>query len=183
MRKLGTEKEIEKKKQRTVIVVSVFMLAILVVSTVGFSFLSGTGFSDGNSNNAPAQQITNLGNQVAVNFEGQTFYLTNPPEAVEEIPTEISKSLNDYVNTQTYIDSANQEALTEIASVLNKYSRIRLACYGPCEEDLPEKDCTENLIIFKDKETSRVYQEQNCVFIEGDIRAVDAFLYKLLNLN
>jgi regulator of sigma D len=57
------------------------------------------------------------------------------------------------------------------------------ACYGSCERNLPEKNCTENIIIFKDSKENSVTQQDKCVFIEGDLRTVDAYIYKLFELS
>ena len=72
----------------------------------------------------------------------------------------------------------------EISLSLGRYTgRIQEACYGKCDKDLPEKDCTQNLIVWKDSAENKVYSQGKCVFIEGDLRAVDAFLYKIFELN
>jgi hypothetical protein len=62
-------------------------------------------------------------------------------------------------------------------------SRFQEACYGECEKDLPEKDCSEKLIVFRESEVKKVYEEGSCVIIEGDMVAVDAFLYRVLGIS
>ena len=55
---------------------------------------------------------------------------------------------------------------TEIAYNLGKFaSKVQNACYGQCNEDLPEKTCTDNLIVISYSNTSKVYQQDNCIFI------------------
>src|SRR3989344_1756426 len=128
MRKIQSPEETAKKKKRNNMIIGLFMLAVLVLGTVGYRF---SGFSDSTQSTEDSQE--------------------------------------------------NQEATNEIASTLGIYSqRIQLVCYGSCEQDLPEKDCSEEIIVFKDSQENKVYQEENCIFIEGDIKAVDAFLYKIL---
>ena len=58
--------------------------------------------------------------------------------------------------------------------------RIQDACYGECERDLPEKSCEEKIIVFRESQEKQIYQEGNCIFIDGDLSSVDAFLYKIL---
>src|SRR3989344_1258835 len=169
MRKLGTDKQIEKKRKSSALI-SVFFLAILVFGTVGYAFLSGP---DKSTKQEP--QTTTPEGKWAISFEGQTFYLTNPTEDTKDVEVSATNTLNNYVNAQVYIASNNDAVNSELAEVLAKYtSKMQKACYGKCEEDLPEKDCTANLIIWKDSTENKVYQEQNCVFIEGDLKAVDA---------
>jgi len=176
----------EKKRKRSVLIISIFILTILVLGTVGYAFTYSPGFSSSsntNSNQPPVNGITNLGNQFAVSFEGQTFLLSNSPESLKEITVEGSFSLDDYVETSYYVDAENDIMAGEILSVLGLYSReIQPACYGPCEEDLPEKDCSEKMLVIRDRVENKVYKEDNCVFIEGDLRAADAFIYHLLGM-
>jgi hypothetical protein len=84
-----------------------------------------------------------------------------------------------------YISADNSEVFQELASALNTQAeRVQRACYGSCEnDDLPEKSCNENVIVWTKNETNRVYVKDSCVFIEGDTRAVEAFLYRFFGLN
>jgi hypothetical protein len=184
MRKIGTEAELEKKRKRGVLVISIFILVILVLGTVGYAFIySPSPTSENNNPSQSANTITNLGTQWAVNFEGQTFLLSNPPEKVNEIPIEGIISLDNYVGKNIYISSNNNALTAEVAPVLARYaSRTQLACYGACEDDLPEKDCTENLIVIKEGEEQKIYQDQSCTFIEGGLESIDAFIYHLLGM-
>lgn len=165
MRKIGSEKEIEKKRKSTMIGISLFMLGLLVLSTVGYGLIySGSSGS--------VQENQN---------QEQALSLSYPQEAVREIPVDVSFTLNNYAGKTVYIASQNQQVKTEIAYNLGKHvARIQEACYGSCSEDLPEKSCSDSLIVWQDNAENKVYQEENCVFIQGDIRAVDAFLYKIL---
>ena len=98
-----------------------------------------------------------------------------------EIPLEISMKINDFSGKTLYIDSENLAVNGEILNNLGKYSyRIQEACYGECERNLPEKSCEDNFIVFRESEERNVYQEENCIFIDGDLSSVDAFLYKIL---
>ena len=168
MRKIGSEQELEKKRKRTVMILSFFMLVVLVLGTVGYGFIYS-----GSSSNA-AQEENGIS-------QAQSLSLSYPQETVREIPVEITLALNNYIGKTIYISSKNPQVTREIAANLGKHSaRVQEACYGSCSEDLPEKDCSENLIVWEDSIENKVYQEENCIFIQGDIRAVDAFLYKIL---
>ncbi|MAG28235.1 hypothetical protein CMI47_22145 [Candidatus Pacearchaeota archaeon] len=185
MRRLGSEAEIERRRKRNVLAVSLVMLFLLVMSSVGFAFLSGPG-QDGTNADAVgnADGIYNVGNKWALDVgENQRVYFLNSPEEVLDIETESYFTLQDYHGQDVYIVSENSEATQEIAGVLGLYvTRMQEACYGTCEADLPEKTCDDNLIIFNEAEEDMIYQEDNCVFIDGDLKAVDAFLYKILGV-
>jgi hypothetical protein len=176
MRKIGTEKEIERKKKRNTIIISIFMLGVLIVGTVGYGLVYNQGNSDNGQQNTVADNAVSIGNQL--------FYLSHSRTEVAEIPVTISKNIESYSNLPLYISSSNQGVIIELASTIGRYSwRVQEACFGSCEQDLPEKTCTDNLIIWEESEFNNVYQEQNCIFIEGDTRAVDAFIYNILDTN
>jgi len=178
MRKIGTEAEIERKRKRNILILSVFMLLVLVIGTFGYGFITGTGNAQ---QEQPASTINLVGGKWEINSNGQLFYFSIHPAQVEKVPVEFTSV--DYSNSPVYIVSDNQEIYLELSSTLNRLSpKIQPACYGQCEEDLPEKNCAENLIVWRDSLENKVYQEQNCIFIEGGMKSVDAFLYKLLGI-
>ena len=178
MRKIGTEAEIERKRKRNILVLSVFMLFVLVVGTFGYGFITGTR---GSPQEQETSTINLVGGKWEIKSNGQLFYLSIHPAQVEGIPVEITST--NYAASPLYIIAENQEVYLELSSTLNRFApQIQPACYGPCEADLPEKTCEDSLIVWRDSLENKVYQEQNCIFIEGDMKAVDAFLYRLLGL-
>lgn len=178
MRKIGSAKETEEKKKKNMIWISAIMLAVLVFGTVGYAFSSYLG-----TRTPDVEPDLNVNGKFRVEFEGQNFYLTNSLEQVENVPVETTITLNDYVGKNLYFDAENFATLVDAVQFFSNYAgRVQEACYGSCERDIPEKDCTENIIIWKESEENKVYQEENCVFIEGDERAVDAFIYKIMGL-
>ena len=105
-------------------------------------------------------------------------------ECDKEIEVNITHNIGNYFSKVLYIDSESDAIWQEIASNLGRYAeRVQLACYGECERNLPEKDCSENIVVWRDSIESVVYQQENCVIIEGDLMAVDAFLYRVLGIN
>ncbi len=174
MRRIESAEEIERKAKRRARLFAVMMLIILVGSTAGYAFFSNIGDSNiqPNDDNQGRWEHT---------FANQKLYLSNSPSAVENVDVEVSMTINDYAGKSLYIASENTGITTEISSTLGLFvSRTQLACYGKCEENLPEKNCTDNLIVWKSSAENKVYQADKCVFIEGDIRAADAFLYTIL---
>jgi len=152
------------------------MLSILVLSTLGFAFLSGTDTANSGIN---SQQNTS---QISFQYQGIQVNLISTYETVSDIPVNISIYPQFYSSGTLYIDSSNQGILQEIGSTVGQLSpKVQEACYGKCERNLPEKDCTTTLIVWKESSDNKVYQKDNCVFIEGDISSADAFIYKLFN--
>ncbi len=179
MRRIVSKEEAEKKKKRNSFLISIFILLILVVSTIGYSLLSGSNYSGQGD-----ETIQSNGNQWIVTINGIDYLFSNLPEFVAEIPVNVSFTIDNYQGKTIYFVSNNSAINNELYSVLSNHAGgIQSACYGPCEEDLPEKDCTANLIIWRDSTENKVYQSENCIFIDGDLRAADAFLYKILGYN
>lgn len=178
MRKIGSDKEDERKRKRNVLLISLFILFVLLIGTIGYGFLSKTDYAN---QDETSQKIRYTGSSWIVNINGQDYQFSNSPDSVSNISVNIDGNLASYVSSPLYIASDNNAVNVEIYSALNRHiSRIQNACYGPCEKDLPEKDCTENLIVWKDSPENKVFQTDKCIFIEGDLAAVDAFLYKFL---
>lgn len=174
MRRLETKEEAEKKRKLKTSIISFVLLIIMLLSTLGYSFLSNTS-SKNDANNVTSGKIT-------FQYQGNDFILLSSYDEIKNISVNISQIPEMYSGKILYIDSKNIGVSQEIASSLGKFSsRVQGACYGACEENLPEKNCTDNLIIWKESKESRIFQEDNCVFIEGDMRAVDAFIYKLFS--
>jgi hypothetical protein len=185
MRKLGSEKNAEEKRKRNTLILSIFMLVVLVGGTAGYAFITNPSSGDPqNPGDGTGESLARLvGNRWVVTLNGVDFSFANSPESVTDIPLDTTVSITTYQGRSLYLASDNNAINTEIATTLGNYaSRVQGACYGPCEDDLPEKDCSENLIIWIDSPQNRVYQEDSCVFIEGDLRAVDAFLYDVLGI-
>ena len=180
MRRIETEEVRESRRKRNTALVSFVMLLILVFGTVGFAFSYNSGQDDEVDND----EENIYGDYWSLEVGGATLYFTHGPEEIGDVPIEIRNLLGNYGGEPLYV-SGDILFLREIELSLGKFvSKLQEACYGECERDLPEKDCSEesNLIVFKDADENRVYQEENCVFIEGDLRAVDAFIYKLLGV-
>jgi len=183
MQKIRTKEEIDLREQKNKRIFSIIMLSILLLGTVGYGFSFYT--SDINQSESPQNSsVINVGNQWLVQLGGQNLYFSTDPKTAKEIPVEINTDLNSYYSKPLYISSESQEIAYEISSTLGRYaSRNQPACYGNCTENLPEKSCDDNLIVWKKAENNRVYQNSSCIFIEGDMKAADAFLYKVFGIN
>lgn len=187
MRKILTGEEIaarEKKRNRVLTVIMLLiMLLILVVSSAGYAFLSivpepGQAIAAGG-------KVQAYGSQWAVIWAGNQHVFSSSPEmAFNNTTLDFIPDINKYAGKPLYIDAESDVVANEIASNLGIYSeRPNRACYLSCEDsDLPEKNCTYNLIIYKPGDENKITQEDGCIFINGDIKAVDAFLYREIGI-
>jgi len=129
-----------------------------------------------------------INGQWYLKYGGDVFPIRTSPEETKDVEIVGVEAGTEAYSGTLYIDSEGDNiVLNEIGSVLGRYfSRIQQACYGGCEENLPEKDCEEggeDLVVFRAQDQRKVYKEGSCVFIEGDMVAVDAFLYKVFGVN
>ena len=178
MRKIRTRKEIEKSEKSKRALVGGILVFLMFFSTAGYALLNG-GFGGSKKNTENNYD----GNYFIYNVLGKQVNLVTPLKSVQDIPVEIEVNLDSYYGQEVYLVGDEDYVLSEIGSNLGKFSgRIQKACYGVCKEDLPEKGCKDNLIVFKRMDEKRVRQEGKCIFIEGDITSADAFLYKLFGI-
>ncbi|MEK6926826.1 MAG: hypothetical protein AABX11_00185 [Nanoarchaeota archaeon] len=180
------EKAIEEAKRgRRNKIVGLFLLLIMVVSSIGYAFLSGdeqasgSGNQDGTLYEQNGMWIGSFGqNQVA---------FSSSPESVKNVSVDVNVTLNDYYQEPLYYVDESNGIYSELSySLLPFLLRIQPACLNNCTIDAPIKNCSglDNIIVWdKTKTENKVYQNDNCVIMEGDIKAVDAFLYYLFGLN
>ncbi len=179
MRKIKTQGELEKKNKRNIAIMSILMLLLLVISSIGFAFISGPGL--GSENQDSQEQETSLYDKISIQYQGTNINLLSSYNDIQNISVDNSINAGPYLGNILYIDAKNNGILQEISSTLGRFSsRVQEVCYGKCQENLPEKNCTENLVVWRESSENKVYQQENCIFIEGDIRAADAFIYKTL---
>ena len=180
MQRIKTAEEVEKKQRLVKLVAGSVLIFLMVFSTAGFA-LNGIG---GNGDETEKEEIYFNGNYWIYQFGEQQFYFNNKLEDASKVSVSMSAKLTDFSQQILYIDSENVEAFSGITNNLGRYSsRIQEACYENCERDVPEKDCSENLIVFREMEERKIYQEEKCIFIEGDLLSVDAFLYKIMGFS
>ncbi len=183
MQKIKTASTLALAEQRRRRVGGIVIITLLLLSTAGFA-LNGVGNS-GNNVSQDDGPFYN-GQYWIYNLAGQQYSFTNSAEEVDfGAVSGLQKNLADFSGNQIYIDSNSNAALQEIYLNLGRHAgRIGEACYGSCEKDLPEKTCSaEPMIVVRISEQQSVREEQNCIFIDGDLKIVDAVLYKILGIN
>jgi len=193
MRRIRTHKDKKKSQKKNQIIIGIILIVVMFGSVFGIIVNSFD-----NSNNT----------QTSVKYNGHTFdysnglWNTNIGSYVFSIvnkPSELSnvtyvnntlKGLNSYAGQPLYMASGNNyDSAAEIFRNLNPVvERFQNACLAneTCEGNYPIKDCTSNLIIIKESTLPRIYQDNNCVYIEGDSadlgKLTDSFLLKIAGL-
>lgn len=183
IKRIESREEAERKRKLRVTILSIILLLILVLSTLGYAFFITPDNSTDNNQTPPIENNNqNKIGKITFNYQGQQLSLLSTYQEIENIDVNITSTPANYAGKTLYISADNEGILRELASSLGSFSaRAQEACYGKCEKDLPEKNCTDNLIVWNQSIDKKVYQKDNCIFIEGNMATVDAFLYKLFN--
>jgi len=187
MRSLVGREEHENKQKKKGKALLIFMLGILVLSSVGYAFLSGPGGDEG-SQDVSNDNLDGINQDIdgrwSAQYGNQELKFVYAPDYVKDVEVNISSGINDYYQQIVYVASDYEVVSDEITSTLGLYtSQIKPGCYGSCEKNLPEKNCSSLLIVWNQSASeNKVYQDEKCVFIDGDLRSVDAFLYKIFGL-
>lgn len=173
----------DEKRQGWVKIVGVLLLLILAISSIGYAFISSEDNSEADVKIEEGKIVEQNGRWFTI-LSGRQISFSSSLESVQNITDTSKAGINDYYQQNLYYVDANDILFSEFSQNIGLYAlKVQPACYGSCELDLPEKNCSDNLIIWnRTAVENRVYQEDNCVFIDGDIRSVNAFLYRVFGL-
>jgi hypothetical protein len=191
MRKIISKQEETRKKKRNQLIVGFALIFIMLLSVLGYSFSGGSESTTKikyNGFNFIKQE-----DFWVLNIENFNFIFKNNPNQVEKINSDL-KNLENYYGKPLYMYSENYEAELEIYKNLFYYNqivqRMQDACLEgnqtDCDETLPVKNCEDNFIIIRERNETKIIQENNCVFIEGKqeelTKITDEFLFKILGI-
>ena len=191
MKKIMSKYKRKKSERQKQIIVSVILIGILLVSTVGFAF-QGTDNSEENNQNTIKYNGYDFIEQSGywlTEIQDVSFIFQYNPEQIQNTNSFINL-LDNYYDKPLYIHSQNSLAESEIYSNLGQLVvRVQRACLEGSEcsyEDVPIKTCEENFVIIKQAEESKITQEQNCVTIQGPeselTKLTDEFLFNMLSI-
>jgi len=185
MRKIETQAEIDKRRNRNQFIVGIVLVGLIVLSTLGYSLMSGNADDEESRVKENGIDFFRQNGRWVTQINGAVFGFIYLPSEVSDINVNTSISFGEYSGQPLYFVSPNEGANEVLVNLGNYILRYQGACLEneTCEGDFPIKNCDDNLIIFLSGNSNEVYQDGNCVFIVGDsLRATDAFLYKLLQI-
>lgn len=189
MRHILSKDEIEKKQKRNQIILGIIMIALMVASTAGYAFFSGN--KSGNS-----QKSTYNGVKFTLNEDGlwhfklgETEFATYnlPNEVKDNITININKNLADFNTNVLYFEAnSDSQAAQNIMVNLGRFAgKVQFACLGNCDQDLPIKNCSDNIISIKNGNENVIREEDNCIFITSNdniLKSSDALIYRVLKI-
>jgi hypothetical protein len=185
MKQLESHEKADRRKKRNGLIIGVMLIFLMFFSSISFAIYyasSGNDYDYGDDVLDENQEgpIHN-GRYWVYNFPSGPVGFVNQVEDFENVDVTVDLGASVYSEGILYIDSEDEEIYELVAGNLGRFTpRYQKACYGACEYDLPERTCEDNLIVYKESGVEKVYQEDNCIFIEGSSLAADAFLYDIL---
>ncbi|MFH1801297.1 MAG: hypothetical protein ABH804_00470 [archaeon] len=188
MRKIISKKASDRKKRKNQIIVGIVLVFLMLVSVVGYSFQGTEGDQENQKIDYNGFEFVKINDLWFLSTGNYEFSFKYNPLQTENINSELKK-ISNYQGNPLYYSSENNEALSEIYINLNMIvQRFQPACLEgeECDENIPVKNCGDNFILIKEKNNSRIYQDENCVFIEGQkgdlTKLSDEFLFKIIGV-
>jgi hypothetical protein len=198
MRRLKSKKEEAQKRKRNQIIIGVILVVVMFGSVFGLATMNFDNQENGNEIDYNGNEFVNQGTYWYLTMGGREFVFQYNPYQIEEsfnLTTEGLKYLNSYSGAPLYVNSFdNVNAEGEIFRAFNGVAlRIQRACLDNngtvdenCPAELPLKDCSSNFIIIQEGEEEIIYQEDNCVFIQGStenlIKLADDYLFRIMGI-
>ena len=192
MRKIVSRHQRKRTRRRNQFIVGFILVFLMVSSTLGFAFQSGSKGSFGESDANVDRNTVNYNGFQFENFNGfwvwGNFAFRNLPGDVPEIGGEL-KNLDHYRGKPVYIRSENEDARSEIIVNLGQVAGgVQGACLQEkdCGENEFVRTCEDNFIIIEENSKTEIVQNNNCVFIHGSaenlIKLTDQFLFKIMGI-
>ncbi len=192
IRRLETKKDELKKEKRIQFILAGVLVLILFGSVFGIVMNSFGGSSQDDELIYNGYSFKIESGFYTVEIGGAKFYFSENPKDVDLIEKEVNlnRFLSSYSGKNVYISSNDYLLSSEIIRNFNLYVlRIQGACKEGevcVDENLPIKTCEDQLIVIKEAEENKIYEEENCVYIEGDIgdllKLTDEFLLRQIGI-
>jgi hypothetical protein len=192
MRKILPKKDIEKKQTRNQVIIALLLGFLMIGSTLGFALLSGErsyDISEKVNYNGFLFERNDQG-YWGVNVQGANFVTFYNPQEIENLDLNLEVSLDDFYNKPFYYVGSNSQAMNEITVNFGPYLSIlpQEVCLpeDKCDNEKLVRDCSNNIIIFVEKDSIKTYKEENCIFIEApyndQIKIVDKIIFKSIGI-
>ncbi|MFA5992172.1 MAG: hypothetical protein WC796_00520 [Candidatus Pacearchaeota archaeon] len=196
IRQIKTREEVAAKSKRNQIIVGVILVVVMILSTVGFSFLSKNetnGGSSGSTSEVDYKNVKFLKNSQGLwvsNIDGQEITTYFNPLETENLSITFSTSLGDFYNKPLFFASqaneGNYEILKNLYPFIERSQNVCLAGENCSSPDLVVKNCSSNLIVFRETNNTNIYKSNNCIFIETPYaeqkRAADGVIFKIFGV-
>ena len=196
------QKREQKRNQRLLGLLGIIMIALLVAGTAGYALINQQSNNGGGAGGAYEARESNGFEFTRQSNGNQSFWVTQVgqkvialnylPEDIEDTKIDITMHLEDFFGKPVYIVNGEQIGDIIAFNLVPEFAqRINTACLANetyTNENAVIKSCNTDIIIqFKEASLStnqaRVYQDRNCIIIEGDKeKGANKLLHYLLGL-
>jgi len=189
MRKIQTAQDLEKKRKRNNLILSVIMVLLIGLSSLGYAIMSRDDKTDTTSDSVySGLKFVKSNGYWATTVNSKLFYFNYLPLELENVSIEGNYSFEDYYQQPVYIFNLNPAVNGLMYALQNVALRVQEACIvgTKCSNtDLPVKTCDDRIIIFRDANSNitKITKERNCIFIDGNFfEGTDKLIYRMLNI-
>lgn len=191
MRKIKSQRDIEKEKRKNQIIIGLVLVFLMVFSSIGYALMSvNSDDSQGETARYGNLEFIQQNGYWNLPYSDRILFFDFLPNELGKISIDENISITDYFEKEVYFvgfEDQNSVALQKIAASLQGIAtRMQEACLEGLEcsnSDLPTKTCQDHLIIYTDSSQNSVTKTENCVYINGEIvKTSDAFVYRLFNI-
>lgn len=193
IKRLSSKKEEERKHKRNQWILGIILTVVMFGSVFGIVVNSFDNSEiDQNIIEYNGYKFIPEGAYFTTQIGTSKFYFSFGPAVIDALEKEvsISKTLSAYPGKTIYLHSENSPSSTELyQNLVNYVSRIQPACKAneTClDENYPLKDCTSDFILIKESDENKIYEDQNCVYIEGKkedlLKLTDEFIMQLIGI-
>jgi len=194
IKKLQSKKDKNKKKKKNQRLLAIVLIFIMFGSVFGVivTFFNSSLSKDktqAKNDNYMGFDLTNVNGYYALTLGNKNLYLSTDPNDLQKIDILINttKSLSYYSQKPLYIDSFNSYASQPIEQNLyGTPERISSACINATDcanVNAPIKTCKDDVIVIRIGLENKIYDDNNCVYIEAkkaDMdEVIDSFLLRL----
>ena len=191
IKKLVSKKEEKRKQKRNQWIAGSVLILVMVLSAFGIA-ANSFGETKEQKTIYKGYEFQQINSYYVLNIGESNFKLLSNPESLNNLKAQInlSKILTNYISKPLYLSIENPSLSQEISQNLDSYvERIQFACLenSTClDENFPIKDCLNNFIIIKKSTENKIYEQDNCVFIEGKqedlLTLTDKFILEIIGI-
>lgn len=196
IRKITTKKDKKRNERRNQIIVGILLVGLMFLSTLGYAFSPKSEDGDRKRVVYKGFEFTSQGDYWVSEINGKYYFFSYNPYEIEQMNINL-KGIDNYYNKPLYVypDESNDAILEIIRNFSPQFrkdyivQRTQAACINQndcIDNSLPIKDCSENFIIVKEANETKITQAGNCVYIEGKqedlIKLADEFLFNVLGV-
>jgi len=193
IKKIETRQDVVKKEKRLQLILAGILIFVLFGSVFGIVVNSFGSSQDTSKVSYNGYNFEIENGYYTLNLGILKFYFSFNPNEIKDLDKDfnVTRKISSYANKEVYVSSEDYSSYSEIVQNFNQYvSRTQQACKDgeKClDSNLPIKTCEDNLIVIKESTINKVYENNNCIYIEGKkddlLKLTDEFLLYEIGVN